>query len=148
MREIVGDIWTVKSDWRVIPTNGSVNRSGLAVMGRGVALQAAKRYPDVPRRLGAFLLRHGNTLTTFAEHRLVAFPVKRLWHERAAVALISQSAAHLRFQWKAGYITGVVALPRVGCGNGRLEWGAVRPILERFLPEDNFVVVSLVGEDG
>ena len=39
MKEITGDLWTIKADARVIPTNGTVRRDGAAVMGRGVALQ-------------------------------------------------------------------------------------------------------------
>ena len=35
--------------------------------------------------------------------------------------------------------------PRVGCGNGALDWKDVRPILRRYL-DDRFILVSLPSE--
>ncbi len=39
----------------------------------------------------------------------------------------------------------VLKLPRVGCGNGSLDWEDVQPILERHL-DDRFILVSLPSE--
>jgi hypothetical protein len=51
VKEIVGNIWDYydKGHWIVITTNGIVNKNGEAIMGRGVALEAAKKFKDLPR---------------------------------------------------------------------------------------------------
>jgi hypothetical protein len=62
MREITGNLWDYHDDgwWIAITTNGFIRRDGTAVMGRGCAAQAAKRYPALPRRLGTRLQTDGN----------------------------------------------------------------------------------------
>src|SRR3990172_5870402 len=93
---IRGDIWVEynrRSDARlVIPTNGIVNRFGAAVMGRGLALQVARRFPNVPTALGRALKEQTARtptstywsvspanpppyLVTTLPHRLISFPV-------------------------------------------------------------------------
>lgn len=73
------------------------------------------------------------------ERRLVTFPVKRHWRERAIRELITYSAEQLRDLIKAkGWRK--VYLPRPGCGNGGLDWAMVRPALEGVLPPEVVVV--------
>ena len=143
MREITGDLWTIKADARVIPTNGSVRRDGAAVMGRGVALQAKRRHPKLEEAIGAFISAYGNRVyfLFFRDENLVTFPVKHRWQEKAKLKLIENSCQQLvrltkpRRWWKR------IALPRVGCGNGGLDWKDVKPILEEYL-DDRFIVVK------
>lgn len=52
MKEAQGDLWTLPAEFRCITTNGIWSKNtGEAVMGAGVALDAKRRYPDLPRRL-------------------------------------------------------------------------------------------------
>ncbi len=70
---------------------------------------------------------------------LASFPVKRHWHEAADPELIRSSARQLvALADKFGYER--VVLPRPGCGNGRLSWEGIRPILAGIL-DDRFTVV-------
>jgi len=50
MQEITGDIWEQHKlgRWIVITTNGAIKNDGSCVMGRGVAKQAADKYPELP----------------------------------------------------------------------------------------------------
>jgi len=148
MREATGNIWMVTCDAIVIPTNGDVNRHGEAVMGRGLALQAARRYPLLPKVLAHLMRELGNRVLDCYRPRhcptIITFPVKHHWSEPAQLDLIERSARelvaladHLEY--------GRVALPRVGCGNGQLDWTDVQPILERYL-DDRFILVSLPSE--
>lgn len=82
MREKRGSIWTYLEEINTaicIPTNGSLTRSGEAVMGAGVAKQAKERFPEVPKRLGLFLSmnaeRFGKT-----DEELWNIPYL-IWHE-------------------------------------------------------------------
>jgi len=141
LREVVGDIWLFDCTVRVIPTNGFVKNNGRAVMGAGLALQAAKRFPDLPVVLGRCIDSSGNHVHVI-RHDIVAFPTKHNWWEKSDLKLIEQSAEELRALaetqgWR------LVALPRVGTGNGQLRWAEVKPILNRVLAHGAvFVVVD------
>jgi hypothetical protein len=147
MLELKADLWEIPCDARVISTNGSVNRFGHAVLGRGCALEAKQRYPELSLKLGVLLRGHNrNHVYMFKEmgSLLVTFPVKHQWHERADITLIRWSADELVEMthaqgWKR------VALPRVGCGNGKLSWTIVKPVIERIL-DDRFTVCSFLHE--
>lgn len=147
MKEVVGNLWTIKADARVIPTNGIVRRDGAAVMGRGVALQAKARYPRIEFTVGAILKGKGNHVQFFfKEENLWTFPVKHHWREKADLKLIGRSCLELTIQASHRPWMKRIALPRVGCGNGGLDWKEVKPILKEFL-DDRFIVVTLKGED-
>lgn len=140
MIEEVLDLWSVRGIPIGITTNGSVTRAGLAVMGRGCALEAARRMPTIRRELGARLREAGNHVHWFPAHGLFTFPVKHRWDERADLALIRRSAQELvRLADVSGWTCAV--LPRPGCGNGGRTWEEVRPILADLLG-DRFIIVT------
>ena len=140
MKEFKGDLWEYPADVRIITTNGDINRFGLAVMGRGVALQARSRYKNIDVLLGDILIQHGNHVF-WLYNDLISFPVKHHWREKADIALIERSIKELmeiankHEEWK------VIAIPRPGCGNGNLKWSDVKLILERYL-DDRFIVIN------
>ena len=53
MREVIGNLWDFydRGAHVAITTNGSISGNNLAVMGRGVALEAKQRFPALPRQL-------------------------------------------------------------------------------------------------
>lgn len=137
MIEVYGDLWTYRADIRVITTNGFVKSNGMAVMGRGCALQAVHRFPKLAEELGTFIHDYGNHVFSLRKFGLVSFPVKHHWRESADPELITRSVQE--FLQIINLSTQYV-MPRAGCGNGRLEWDRVRPLL-RDLP-DNVAVIS------
>ncbi len=151
MREIRADLWTVEADLRVISTNPIVNARGQAVMGRGCALQAKRRVPGLEYRFARMLERHGNRVMRLAAlpdgSHLASFPVKTHWKEEAKPALIERSARQLvAIVDKFALRYERVFLPRPGCGNGRLSWEEVRPVLAEIL-DDRFTVVTFPERD-
>jgi len=62
MLETVGDIWehADRGEIIVITTNGSLTRDGRAIFGRGVARQAALRFPELADELGKLLAELGS----------------------------------------------------------------------------------------
>lgn len=139
MKEVTGDIWDFHPrHFIVIPTNGAVNKNGECVMGRGLALQAKKRFPLLPLQVGKMLGKYGNKVFCFTQLRLYTFPVKHNWWEKADPQLILKSMDELKI--RVGSMDKVY-LPRVGCGNGQLDWMMVRPVLAEL--DDRFTVVSL-----
>ena len=140
MKTLETNLWSLRSQGEIIAitTNGFVKRSGEAVMGRGCAYEATQKLPNIARRLGSCITKWGNRVFYFKAQGLITFPVKHHWAEEADLKLIAKSCAQLmhildKFGIKAVY------LPRPGCGNGRLSWDEVRPILEPLL--DNRVTI-------
>lgn len=147
MREAVGDLFEYPADAIVIPTNLTVKRDGSAVMGAGVALEAARRWLWLPLSLGARLQRdRQRACTTFFEtgdsFAVICLPTKRDWRKPADLDLIRIEAGRLAmYADLTGWQT--IALPRLGCGlkTGQLDWETqVRPLLSAIL-DSRFIVV-------
>ena len=147
MKEAEIDVFEhlVEFDGLCITTNGDFSKSGLAVMGRGVALLAKQRWPDIAYRLGERLQEFGNVVGVIGHYegvRIFSFPTKHHWRDRKSdLKLIETSARQLAAQLVASGLKRV-ALPRPGTENGFLAWEKVRPVIEPILG-DNVVVVSL-----
>lgn len=142
MREQTLNIWTVRDNPKAvigITTNGTVKSNGALVMGRGVAQQARDLYEGLDLRLGRLVGTEGNRVFLLSYPRFFTFPVKHHWKDKADLALIERSAEQL-FDLASSYRTLTFYLPRPGCGNGRLRYEQVRPLLIG-LP-DNVVVVN------
>lgn len=143
MLEIHGNIWDnwTADSWLGITTNGDVKRSGECVMGRGIALQVSKKFPEFPEKLGKSIQISGNVPLFFKNYRLFSFPVKHHWHEKASLTLIKASCEHLQdFMEKHKF---KMLLPKPGCGNGKLSWEEVKPVMEKYFKDnDNLVIVD------
>lgn len=141
MIEVTGNLWTFPADVRVITTNGTIKKNGECVMGRGCALEAKVKYPDLPLILGQAIAGLGNEAfwIPIGGAIIVTFPVKHNWYEKADMRLIEQSAR------KVAGMTALtdkkVVMPRPGCGNGGLKWEDVKPILAPIL-DDRFHVIT------
>jgi len=164
MKEAYGNIWDHQADYDaiVITTNGYVKKSGEAVMGRGIALEAANLFPWLRRNLGTNLTMFGNRvyrydiIPDFVREKkynfsLFTFPVKPEygpngepgWKAKADIKLIELSTRALilaidKDYYKEDY---KVLMPRPGCGNGHLKWENVKPIIEPLL-DDRFTVMT------
>lgn len=150
MIEAVGDLFEYPADAVVIPVNWTVKRNGEAVMGAGVAKQAALKWPQIPKALGAAIqcVPKLPTVLYMPPQKVgypfvVLFPTKLHWRDPSTLAMVEQSADALRTMteqkaWRS------VALPRVGCGLGGLSWDDVQPVLAKYL-DDRFVVLTPIG---
>lgn len=143
MKEIFGNIWDYRGTSIIaITTNGQVSKSGRAVMGRGVAAQAAKMFPSLPALLGRCIAESGNHVHYLGDG-IVSFPVEHSPFEVPDLRLIERSARELaaladELGWQD------VVVPRPGCGGGGLSWKEVRPLLEHHL-DGRFKVISPAG---
>lgn len=149
MKEVTGDLWELarSADAVVVTTNGEIHWDGQAVMGAGCALEAAQRYPWLPKRLAERLDEGGNQPYLFEvspeqgmRMALVTFPTKQRWRERSRLELIKSSARTL-VKWADEHGWKRVVLPRPGCGYGRLRWEDVKPALVDIL-DDRFIVTT------
>lgn len=152
MVELSGDLWSFHKEgkWVVITTNGTIKSNGACVMGRGTALEAAKRYPNLPFLLGEKLKKKGLKVHCFSMVKLIAFPVKHQWPQKADIELIKKSCIELKeicniIDSMEGKVTDIY-MPRPGCGNGGLSWKIVKPVIEDILKSNKFKVVELYGK--
>jgi len=128
-----GNILASKAQALVIPVNT------LGAMGKGLALQAAKTWPDLPgiyrRALRNGHLAIGKVFTVQYESvDVILFPTKADWRnpsrpEYVQTGLQSLAKELLRMQPHE------VAIPALGCGLGGLSWKTVQPMIETALGE-------------
>jgi O-acetyl-ADP-ribose deacetylase (regulator of RNase III) len=146
MKEIKGNIFDVKdADAICVTTNGVVKANGELVMGKGIALEFAKRYPGLAAHFGKVVKYNGNRVFMFMtepdQAQVVSFPTKNHWKDGSDIDLIIQSAKELvylttRYSWVK------VVLPRPGCGLGGLDWEKeVKPAIENIL-DDRFYIIT------
>ncbi len=129
----------------------TVNTVG--VMGKGVALQFKKAFPDNYRAYQR-ACRHNEvrpgkmfvfeTGQMVGPRLLINFPTKEHWRGRSRMEYIDAGLADLvRVLRRHGIRS--VAIPPLGCGNGGLRWDEVRPRIEAALTPLKGVRVSLYG---
>jgi len=138
VKTIFKDLWEIHStlkdgEYIVITTNGATRKNdGYAIMGRGCALEATQRFPDIQKRLGIQLLRYGNHVFFCPEYKLFTFPVKVSWEMQADLNLIRKSCQELVEEIKKEKaVHAYLAFP--GVGNGRRAIDEVMPVLEPIL---------------
>lgn len=141
VREIQGDIWNIPCKFRVITTNGKIRQNGRLVMGKGVALQARERYPEIDYTLGKLVTAGGNHVYVLHEEGIVSFPTKWDWRRQSDIELIKRSAMELSYLLRSVLgIEDTVLLPPPGCGNGGLMWEEVKPVIAPLL-DNHYIVV-------
>jgi O-acetyl-ADP-ribose deacetylase (regulator of RNase III) len=136
IRYITGNI--LESDAEAIIN--TVNTVG--VMGKGIALQFKKAYPDNFKLyveacknkaidIGKlFVTREGNLNAT--EKIIINFPTKKDWKKPSEYVFVEEGLNDLirvinQYQIKS------IAIPPLGAGNGGLEWERVKRIIEQKL---------------
>lgn len=160
MLEAYGDIWDLAPDYDavVITTNGYVKKNGEAVLGRGIAKEAKERFPRFAFDLGVAIQKNGNYPMAVGyegtEHWVLTLPVKPIvgpsgepgWKVSADIELITSSIPKMieiidRINTIGDYPITKIIMPRPGCGNGKLKWEDVKPVIEPLL-DDRFTVVT------
>jgi hypothetical protein len=140
MLEIVGDIWDYSGTGIiVITTNGSLTRDGRAIFGRGVARQAAQRFPGLAETAGRLLAEQGNHVLDLG-NGIVTFPVEETPWSLPDLRIIARSAQELRLLADCSGWQNIV-VPSPGCGGGGLAWNDVKPLLAPWFDE-RFTVIS------
>jgi O-acetyl-ADP-ribose deacetylase (regulator of RNase III) len=124
------------------PVEALVNTvNEIGVMGKGVALQFKEAFPDAARgyaeaakrsevHVGRVLVT--NTRNLVGPRWIIHFPTKRHWRNPSRLEWVRDGLADLsRVIGELGIRS--IALPPLGCGNGRLTWDDVRSLIEEAL---------------
>ena len=122
----------------------------VGVMGRGIALQFKKQYPDNYKAYEVACAR-GEVipgemfvyeLTSLVNPQyIINFPTKRHWREASRIADIEAGLKDLVCVINKLNIKSI-AVPPLGCGLGGLEWCEVKPLIESALAQlDNVNII-------
>ena len=113
----------------------TVNTVG--VMGKGIALEYKNRYPQMFEKYKNACEKHLLTigklmLISAPDHLLLLFPTKENWRYPSKITYIEQGLNKFCANYAQRGITSI-AFPKLGCGNGELNWDDVRPVMEKYL---------------
>lgn len=134
VKVVVGDLFESNAQTLV----NTVNCVG--VMGKGVALEFKKRFPemyaDYVQRCQRGEVRIGQPylFRYLTPPWVLNFPTKGHWRSVAKLDDIVRGLRYLTEHYREWGITSL-AVPPLGCGNGQLEWRIVGPTLYRYLDE-------------
>jgi uncharacterized protein YwgA/O-acetyl-ADP-ribose deacetylase (regulator of RNase III) len=110
----------------------------VGVMGKGIALEFKKRFPemykDYTERCNRKQVRLGEPYlypSLFPPH-VINFPTKDHWRSVSRLSDIVRGLVYLEKYYLEWGITSL-AVPPLGCGNGGLEWSIVGPTLAKYL---------------
>lgn len=109
----------------------------VGVMGKGIAAQFRKKYPEMFRAYRDIcekkLLEPGKLwLWKAPDQWILNFPTKRHWRYPSKLEWIDAGLKKFVAEYETRGIT-EISFPRLGCGNGGLDWDEVRPIMEKHL---------------
>lgn len=110
----------------------------VGVMGKGIALEFKKRFPEMFDDYVQRCKSHGVRLGEPYLYKyligpwILNFPTKGDWRTVSRLSDIEEGLEYLRKHYKQWGITSL-AVPPLGCGHGQLEWRVVGPILYRHL---------------
>lgn len=131
IKYIEGDLFSSPAQTIV----NTVNTVG--VMGKGVALAFKQRYPDMFKTyqrvceenlldIGKLMVWHG------LDHWVLLFPTKKNWRNPSRIEYIEAGLRKFVDNYTFKGINSI-AFPRLGCGNGGLNWQDVKPVMEKYL---------------
>lgn len=126
-------------DARVEAVVNTVNTVG--VMGKGIALMFREKYPENFRayaaackagdvQVGRMFVTPGVELD--GPRWIINFPTKQQWWQPTKLEWVQSGLQALRQVIVEKNIRSI-AIPPLGCGNGGLDWVAVRPLIEAAL---------------
>jgi len=144
-----GDIFESSAQILVNPVNT------VGVMGKGLALEFKKRYPDMFKTYKKICdekeIEPGRLYICLGKnHLILLFPTKEHWKDSSKIEYIDDGLRTFCLELLpflvefAGRDIKSIAFPKLGCGNGGLDWEDVKPVMERWLndlPIDVFIYV-------
>lgn len=129
----------------------TVNTVG--VMGKGIALEFKKRYPEMFEEYKKQCDKHslviGKLMLWYAaDHWILQFPTKEHWRNPSKLEYIEKGLMAFVRKY-ADYNITSIAFPKLGCGNGELDWSEVKPLMEKYLknlPIDVYIYLGKSAE--
>jgi len=117
----------------------------VGVMGKGIALAFKREYPEMFRD---YSIRCKNNQVTLGrpyqycisrDRIIINFPTKNHWRECSILSNVEEGLDYLVKNIEAWGVKSL-AVPPLGCGNGKLSWEIVYPLLYRYLSRLNIPI--------
>ena len=108
------------------------------VMGKGIALEFKKRFPNMYKdyvarcKAGLVQLGYPYHYTDLLDNSIINFPTKNHWRSASHLQDIEQGLVYFLAHYQEWGIESV-AFPALGCGHGGLEWTFVGPLMYKRL---------------
>lgn len=144
MIELKGNIWDYYGKATLcIPTNKIVNKiTGALVMGKGLALECKQRFPSIEIDWGREVLYKGGKVCYYPSDKLIMFPTKNDYKKPSTLEILKKSLYELD-ELIDSYDIRDIIMPRIGCGNGGLDWEkTVKPFLLKWPKSSNITIIS------
>ena len=112
----------------------------VGVMGKGVALEFKKRWPENYKKYKSicakkglrpgqiFIFDNGSMFDSDDPRYLINFPTKDHWKAKSKISYVEEGLDALALEVKSLGIK-TIAMPPLGCGNGGLKWDEVKPLI-------------------
>lgn len=139
MRVIKCNLWDIvePDDLMCITVNMCINSKSELVMGKGNALQAKTRFPELVK----YWAYNKSTYKTDKGYSLYPFITKRDWRNPSSYNLIKSSLNGLIEYVNDNPIHRVI-LPMPGCGCGGLDYNTVMTILLSYRLDNRYIIVK------
>lgn len=128
----------LRGDLLSSPAQVQVNTVNVVgVMGKGIALQFKNKYPEMFKSYRQICEKHlfdvGNLyLWKSSKKWILLFPTKKHWRNPSKIEYIESGLKKFVENYDRLGIESI-AFPKLGCGNGNLDWNIVKPIMEKYL---------------
>ena len=118
-----GDIFNSDCEYLVNPVNT------VGVMGKGLALQFKEKFPENFNKYKKYCNSKDFTvgkllIITENDKNIINFPTKIHWKDKAKLKFIEDGLEKLKIAIEKRNIKSV-AMPKIGCGLGELDWNTV-----------------------
>ena len=141
----------VEGDLFCSPAQVLVNAvNTVGVMGKGIALEFKKRYPEMFLHYKEQCDKHklviGKLMLWYEpDYWILQFPTKEHWRNPSKMEYIEKGLMTFARKY-ADYNISSVAFPKLGCGNGELNWNEVKPLMEKYLKDLPIEVYIYLGK--
>lgn len=128
----------IKGDLLTSPAQVLVNTvNTVGVMGKGIALEFKDKYPEMfksyQKECDKNNLEIGKLILWKDDEKwILLFPTKKHWRSPSKIEYIEKGLQKFVQSYELLGIESI-AFPRLGCGNGGLDWDIVKPIMEQYL---------------
>lgn len=131
LKYVQGDLFTSPAKVLV----NTVNTQG--VMGKGIAFTFKKAYPDMFKKYQKYCEQKAIDIGKLWLYKspnkwVLNFPTKREWRKKSEYEYIELGLKKFVDSYQTKGITSI-AFPKLGCGNGGLDWTIVKTMMEDYL---------------
>lgn len=146
----------IKGNLLQAKTHALVNTvNTVGVMGKGIALQFKEQFPanfkaysDACKNgkigIGKLFVFEESTLN--GKKIIINFPTKTEWYKKSQYSYIEEGLKDL-VRIIEEYKLESIALPPLGCGNGGLDWGKVKALIENYLANLSIEIIVYEPND-